>query len=80
MTTKKLVHIHQKHKTKSDNTGIVALGKDGKLTGNTTEKANIINIQVQKAFSEETTGEPIPINGKSNYLKMKNITQSKQSN
>jgi hypothetical protein len=65
MTTKKPVHIHQKHKTKSDNTGIVALGKDGKLTGITTEKANTINIQVQKAFSEETTSEPIPIKGKS---------------
>jgi hypothetical protein len=53
MTTKKLVHIHQKYKIKSDNTGIAALGKDGKLTGNTTEIANIMNSQFQKAFSEE---------------------------
>jgi hypothetical protein len=45
MTTKELVHIHQKYKTKSDNTGIAALRKDGELTDNTTEKANIINSQ-----------------------------------
>ena len=80
MTTKQLIHIHQKYKAKSNNTGIVALRKDGKLTDNITEKANIINSQFQKAFSEETTSEPIPVKGKSNYLKMRNITQSKQTN
>jgi hypothetical protein len=80
MTTKELVHIHQKYKAKSDNTGIAALRNDGKLTDNTTEKANIINSQFQKAFPEETTSEPIPVKGKSNYSKMKNITQSKQGN
>jgi hypothetical protein len=71
--------MHQKYKTKSDNTGIAALRKDGELTDNTTEKANIINSQFQKAFSGETTSEPIPVKGKSNYLKMKNITQSPKS-
>lgn len=80
MTTTELVHIHQKYKTKSDNTGIAALRKDGELTDNTTEKANIINSQFQKAFTEETTSESIPVKEMPNYPKMKNITQSKQSN
>ena len=51
---------------KNDNTGIVARRKDGKLTDNATEKANIPNSQFQKAFSEETTSESIPVKGKSN--------------
>jgi len=63
---------------KNDNTGIATLRKDGRLTDNTTEKANILNSQFQKAFSEETTSEPIPVKGKSNYPKMKNITISNQ--
>jgi hypothetical protein len=56
------------------------VSSDGELTDNTTEKANIINSQFQKAFTEETTSESIPVKEMPNYPKMKNITQSKQSN
>jgi hypothetical protein len=63
---------------KNDNTGIAAFRKDGKLTDNTKEKANILNSQFQKAFSDETTSKPIPVKGKLNYPKMKNITISNQ--
>ena len=80
MTTKELVHIHQKYKAKSDNTGIAALRNNGKLTDNTTEKANIINSQFQKAFPEETTSEPIPVKGKSNYSKRYMLLQWRYHN
>ena len=63
---------------KNDNAGIAAHRKDGKLTDNTSNKSNILNSQIQKAFSEETSSEPIPDKGKSNYQKMKNITISKK--
>ena len=61
---------------KNDNTGIAALRKDGKLTDNLSDNTNILNSQFQKPFSEETTSEPIPDKGKSNYPKMNKITIS----
>ena len=63
---------------KNDNIGIAALRKDGILTENTQEKANILNDQFQKAFSKETSSEPIQDKGKSDYPYMKTINISEQ--
>ena len=49
---------------KNDNTGIAALRKNGILTENTKEKANILNNQFQQAFSVETSSQDIRQDGK----------------
>ena len=59
-----------------DNTGISALRKDGILTDNTKDKADILNEQFKKAFSIETSSEQIPDKGKSSYPLMNNISIS----
>ena len=61
---------------KNDNTGIVALRKDGILTDNTKDKADILNEQFKKAFSTETSSEQLPEKGKSSYPLMNNISIS----
>jgi hypothetical protein len=61
---------------KNDNTGIVALRKDGILTDNTKDKADILNEQFKKAFSTETSSEQLPDKGKSSYPLMNNISIS----
>ena len=52
---------------KNENTGISALRKNGILTNNTLEKANILNDQFQKAFTTESDDKPIPNKGPSPY-------------
>jgi hypothetical protein len=59
---------------KTDNTGIAALRKDGILTDNTKDKADILNEQFKKAFSIETSSEQIPDKGKSSCPLMNNIS------
>ena len=61
---------------KTDNTGIAALRKDGILTDNTKDKADIRNEQFKKAFLIETSSEQIPDKGKSSYPLMNNIAIS----
>ena len=61
---------------KTYNTGIVALRKDGILTDNTKYQADILNEQLKKAFSIETSSEQIPDKGKSSYPLMNNISIS----
>jgi len=61
---------------KNDNTGIAALRKDGILTDNIKDKADILNEQFKKAFSIETSSEQIPDKGKSSYPLMNNISIS----
>ena len=61
---------------KTDNTGIAALRKDGILTDNTKDKADILNEQFKKAFSIETSSEQISDQGKSSYPLMHNISFS----
>jgi len=61
---------------KTDNTEIVALRKDGILTDNTNDKADILNEQFKKAFSIETSSEQISDQGKSSYPLMHDISIS----
>ena len=58
---------------KTDNSGISALRKDGILTNDTTEKANILNNQFEQAFTTESLDIPIPDKGPSPYSTMKDI-------
>ena len=58
---------------KTDNSGISALRKDGILTNDTTEKANILNNQFERAFTTESLDIPIPDKGPSPYPTMKDI-------
>jgi hypothetical protein len=46
---------------KNDNTGIAALRKEGILTDNTKDKADILNEQFKNIFSIETSSEQIPL-------------------
>ena len=50
--------------TRSDNTGVAPLKKDGKLVTDTEEKANILNQQFQSVFTDETD-DNIPDKGTS---------------
>jgi hypothetical protein len=61
---------------KNDNTGIAALRKEGMLTDNTKDKADILNEQFKNIFSIETSSEQIPDKGKSSHLLMNNISIS----
>ena len=58
---------------KTDNSGILALCKDGILTNDTTYKANILNNQFEKAFTTESPDIPIPDKGPSPYSTMHDI-------
>ena len=59
--------------TRSDNTGVAPLKKDGKLVTDTEEKANILNQQFQSVFTDETD-DNIPDKGTSPHPKMPKIT------
>jgi hypothetical protein len=61
---------------KNDNTGIAALRKEGMLTDNTKDKADILNEQFKNIFSIETSSEQIPDKGKSSHPLMNNISIS----
>ena len=61
---------------KNDNTGIAALRKEGILTDNTKDKADILNEQFKNIFSIETSSEQIPDKGKSSHPLMNNISIS----
>ena len=61
---------------KNDNTGIAALRKEGILTDNTKDKADILNKQFKNIFSIETSSEQIPDKGKSSHPLMNNISIS----
>ena len=58
---------------KTDNSGISALRKDGTLTNDNTEKANILNNQFERAFTTESPDIPIPDKGTSPYSTMHDI-------
>lgn len=58
---------------RNDKSGIAALRKDGILTENVKEKANILNEQFRKAFSVETSEKKIPDKGTSHFPHMQNI-------
>ena len=61
---------------KNGNTGIATFRKDGILTDNTKDKADILNEQFKKAFSTETSSEQLPDKGQSSYPLMNNISIS----
>ncbi len=63
---------------RNDNSGVAALKKDGVLTINTKAKANILNEQFKKAFTTESSAEPIPVKEPSTHPDMNNITISEQ--
>ena len=58
---------------KNDNNGIPTLRKDGILTNNTIDKANILNEQFEQAFTTESTDIPIPDKGPSPHTTMPDI-------
>lgn len=55
---------------RNDSSGVAALRKDGILTVNTKEKANILNEQFKQAFTTESSANPIPRKKPSHYPKM----------
>ena len=63
---------------RNDNSGEAALKKDGLLVTNTKDKANILNQQFQKAFSTESSADPIPVKNLSSHPQMNEIKISEK--
>ena len=72
-TIQRKIQNHQ-----NENTGISALSKNGILTNNTLDKANILYDQFHKAFTTASDDVPIPNKGPSPYPTMNyiNITDN----